>query len=282
MQRGMAIWSLVSVALLVAISTASTVTLSGGCPLYVINQSRSYITFNVTNSGDGTASDMRISATFPGISAANSTIVIPSIGPNSSYSERFHLSNLVGFGSYAVNINATYVQSGSNYATVFPCIIYIGTLTGGPLFESVSVKGDRMSVNITNTEPQSFEAQVTAVVPPSFTVVNSTKAITVGADGHAGLYFDLVSPKYTDATFPVIGELSYEYNGTHYAQMASAALVFGSGASPSNSGGGFGIVGLILAVIIVAIVALIVVSLIVGRRRGANDAGQDKVSEVEK
>jgi hypothetical protein len=260
------------IALAVPLSGASTVTLTGGCPLYVINASHRYITFNIANTGDGTASDLLISASFPGIDARNSTAVIPNVGPDSNYSENFRLSSLVGRGSYAVNINATYVQSGSNYATVFPCIIYIGSLAGGPLQESVSIKGSTMTVNITNIAPQQIKAQVDAVVPPSFSVKNSTKPITVGADGRAELSFDIISPAYTDASFPVIGELSYEYNGTHYAQMGSAALVFGSVGGPSAKGGGIGLMGLILAAVVIAILVLIIASLVLRHRGSAKDA----------
>ncbi len=250
------------------LSAASTVTLTGSCPLHLINSSRSYITFNVTNTGDGTASDLIISANFTGIDPQNATAVIPDVGPNSSYSKVFHLSSLVGQGSYAVNMKATYVQSGSNYATVFPCIIYIGSLAGGLLIEQVSVKGNRMSVNITNTAPQAIEAQVTAVVPPTFTVQNPDKAVTVEANGHTALYFTIAAPSYTDASFPIIGELSYEYNGTHYAQMASTALVFGAGGS-TRGVGGLGPIGWALAAIIVVILVLIIASLVRGARKGA-------------
>jgi hypothetical protein len=258
------------IALVVPLSAASTVTLTGGCPLYVINSSRSYITFNLTNSGNGTASDLLISANFAGISARNATQVIPNVEPQSSYSKQFYLNKLVGQGSYAVNINATYVQSGSNYATVFPCIIYIGSLAGGPLEESVSISGNKMLVNITNTAPQSIEAQIDAVVPPSFSVKNATKAVTIGADGHSSVYFNIVSPTYTQASFPVIGELSYEYNGTHYAQMGSAALIFGSG-GVAKSSGGIGLIGWILIVVVIIILVLIVVSVLVRRGKGRKE-----------
>lgn len=246
------------IAFIVPLSAASTVTLTGGCPLYLINSSRSYITFNITNTGNGTASDLLVSAVFPGIDAHNQTQVIPTVAPNTNYARYFHLDKLIGQGSYAVNINATYVQSGSNYATVFPCIIYIGSLSGGPLLETVTVKGDRMNVSITNTAPQTIEAQVTAVVPPSFSVKNATKAVTITPDGRASVTFDVVTPNYNDASFPLIGELSYEANSTHYAQMASAALVFGSPVTTTS--GGIGFVTLILIIIIVVILVLIAVS----------------------
>ncbi len=265
------------IAMVVPLSGAATVvTLTGGCPLYVINSTHSYITFNVTNNGNGTASDLQVYATFPGINTGNATYpgitagnavaIIPNVEPGMTYSREFYLSKLVGRGSFAVNINATYAQAGSNYATVFPCIVYIGSLVGGPLQESVSISGNKMSVNVTNSAPQSLKAQVYAVVPPSFSVKNATMPITVVANGRAGLSFDIVSPTYTDASFPVIGELSYEYNGTHYAQMASAALVFGHGGS-AKVAGGMGLVGWILVVIIVVILVWIIASLLLKRRK---------------
>ncbi len=257
----------IAISLLVQISmSSSVVTLTGGCPLYVINSSRSYITFNVTNTGNGTASDLLISASFPGITTINATQVIPTVAPGVKYSKEFPLTHLIGQGSYAVNINATYVQGGSNYATVFPCIIYIGSLSGGPLIERVSVTGNRMYVNVTNTAPQSIEAQVTAVVPPEFTVKNSTKALTIAADGKASTYFDIITPSFSDASFPVIGELSYEYNNNHYAQMANGALTFGAQVA-TTSGGGLGPVLWALVIIVIIVLVLIVISLILRFRR---------------
>jgi hypothetical protein len=265
------IFAALAVSLLVQLSAGSSVvTLTGGCPLYIINASRSYITFNVTNTGNGTASDLLISASFPGITTINATQVIPTVAPGGKYAKEFYLTHLIGQGSYAVNINATYVQAGSNYATVFPCIIYIGSLSGGPLIERVSVSGKRMYVNITNTAPQSIEAQVTAVVPPEFTVKNATKALTIAADGTASTYFDIVTPSFSDASFPVIGELSYEYNNNHYAQMANGALTFGA-AVATTSGGGIGPVTWILIIIVVVVLALIVASLLMRIKRPKRD-----------
>lgn len=259
--------AVIAALLLPIAGAASTVTLTGGCPLYVINSTRSYITFNITNAGNGTASDLLVSASFPGIDSNNATQVIQTVSPGGSYSRQFYLSHLIGQGSYAVNINATYVQSGSNYATVFPCIIYIGSLAGGPLLESVSVIENQLNVTIINTAPASIQAQVTAVVPPSFSVKNSTtKAISVPADGKAKASFNVVTPSYTSASFPVIGELSYEYGSSHYAQMASSAIVFGSGGSSVPAQGNGEFILWVLAIIIVIILALIVVSLLMRTR----------------
>ncbi len=258
----------VAVALVLQLSSASTVTLTGGCPSYIINSSNSYIAFNVTNTGNGAASDLTMSISFQGLSAANSTQVIALVSPNSSYTRKFPLSNVIGLGSYAVNVNATYVQSGSTYGTVFPCIVHIGSLAGGPLVAVASVKGNRLYLNVTNNAQQEIQANVVAVVPPGFKVANSTEVVNVPSNGKADVYFDVASPSYTDASFPLTGELSYEYQGYHYAQIASAAIVFGSSGTGGGSGIlGIGIVGLALIAIVVVILALIVLSVIF-RRKG--------------
>ena len=110
------------------------------------------------------------------------------------------------------------------------------------------------------------------MVPPSFKVNNATKAITVPANGHAGLSFQISTPTtYTDATFPVIGELSYEYNGTHYAQMGSAALVFGSAGISKPIGNGIGLIGWALVIVIIVILILIIISLFM-KKRGEGEA----------
>jgi hypothetical protein len=269
----------VAVALIAPLAAASTVTLTGGCPTYTINSIRNYILFNVTNSGDGAASDLSMSVNFPGINSSSSTQTIQNVAPNSSYSRRFYLSSIPGQGSYAVNVNATYAQAGSSYATVFPCIVYVGSLAGGPLVETASVSGNRLYINVTNTASQEISANVTAVVPAAFKVSNPTKAIQVAPNGKAGIYFDVVAPSYTDASFPLIGELSYEYGSSHYAQMASAALVFSSGGA-AGSGGGIGLVGWGLVVIVIIILALIAVSIFVRvKGKGGKSQGSEGVSE---
>ena len=167
-----------------------------------------------------------------------------------------------GQGSYAVNFNATYVQSGSNYATVFPCIIYIGSLAGGPLVETASVSGKRLYVNVTNTASQEHRRPtLQRWCLRASRSASHIKTLTVAPNGNAGLSFDIATPAYTDASFPVIGELSYEYNGTHYAQMASAALVFGSAGSAGAPTAGMGAVGWALVAIVVVILVLIAASI---------------------
>jgi hypothetical protein len=274
------------IAFAIPLSNASTVTLTGGCPLYVINSSRSYITFNIDNTGNGTASDLWMSANFSGIDPQNAVAHIQEMGPNSSNTVQFYLSRFAGQGGYAVNINATYSQSGSTYTTVFPCIIYIGEQTSGLLNEVVSVKGKVMTVGITNIAPEAIEAQVDAVVSPAFSVKNGTRAVTVRADGHTELYFNITTPSYNDATYPVIGELSYEYNGTHYAQMGSAPLVFGSGGiqtANTGGGGGIGLTVWILAAVVAVIVILIAASLLMRRRQSMKmDGPQQHMVEQKK
>ena len=263
MSRSLLMGFAIAVAFATTLSGASTVTLTGGCPAYVINASRSYITFNITNTGNGTATSLWMSVSFPGIDSVNATAAIQEIGPGAHYSKQFHLSRLPEQGSYVVNINANYMQAGNGYATVFPCMIYIGNIVGSPMLETASIKGNRFTVNITNTAPQSIEANVTAVVPPGFSVQNATKTVTVDSGRSAALHFDIASPAYNDASFPIIGELSYEYNGVHYAWMASAALVFGStgAVGGGNGGSGMGLAGWIVGVVVVVIVVLIMVSI---------------------
>ena len=253
---------IVFASILAAAPLASTVTLTGGCPAYPIGANSSYITFNVTNTGDGTAANLTISTGFPGVDSRNSTAIAPEVGPAAGYSHRFFLSSLPGQGSYALNINATYLQDGTRYSTVFPCIVYVGAIVQGPLVEAVSVSGGVMLVNITNSADQSVDAQLSVVVPPGFKASDPQRAAMVSAGGSSLLRFQISSPSYTGASFPVTGELSYSYNGIHYAQVASAAIAFGSGAT----GGGIGLSGWVFIAMIVIILVLIAASLVLNRR----------------
>ncbi|MDE1865490.1 MAG: hypothetical protein KGH94_02535 [Candidatus Micrarchaeota archaeon] len=271
--RNLFAWIAIAIAMLATLSVASTVTLTGGCSSYLINSSRSYMLFNLTNSGDGGAANLVLSVAFPGIAAANSTNTIQNVGPQSKYSVKFYLSNTTDQGSYAVNVEATYLQSGSTYSTVFPCVINIGTRTQeGPLVETAHVSGKRLYVNITNTASQSIQANVTAVVPPGFTVAESERQVDIAPNGRGTVYFDVTTPSYTDASFPLSGELSYWYNGSHYAMMSSVPLVFGPSGISNGGLGGMGVVGLALIAIVVIIVALIALSIAMKARRGGKSA----------
>src|ERR1700733_1000124 len=87
--------------LLLSIAGASTVTLTGSCYATIINQTNNYIQFNITNSGNGTATNLIIEPVVSGASLVNSTpITIPLVAPNGAYPQKIYLDNFTIPGSY--------------------------------------------------------------------------------------------------------------------------------------------------------------------------------------
>ena len=251
-----------------AFAFSSTVTLSGTCGQSVISPPNGYLIFNISNAGNGTASDLLIQPSGAGLQQNASTI--NAMPPGSRDSITFPVNSVGDPGSYAVNMGVTYDQQGSTFSTVFPCIVNIGTSSASAVFERVSYSNHTILATLMSESNSTLNLTATAVLPSGFYTPEPQRHVQMVPYGSANLSFNLTLPSYGSAMLPAAVELAYSLDGVHYAYLSTATITL-SGSAASGGGHGIGFLNTVFAVIIVALSCLIVASIIV-RRRGARNA----------
>lgn len=251
-----------------ALAFSSTVTLSGTCGQAVIRAPNGYLAFNISNTGNGTASDLLIQPSGAGLRQNASTI--NAMPPGARDSIAFPVNSVGEPGSYAVNIGVTYSQQGSTFSTVFPCIVNIGTASVSSVFERLNYTNRNLTAKLMSGSNSTLNMTATAVLPSGFYTPEPQRHVSLPPYGTANISFNLTLPSYGSAMLPVAVELSYSLNGVHYAYLSTALISLTSPALVGHSRG-IGIVNLVFAVVIVVLSCLIVASMML-RRRGAKNA----------
>ncbi len=268
---------IIALMMLVGISAASTVTLTGTCYAGLINQSNNYMQFNLTNSGNGTASSLLIEPVIDGASAINATISIPFVAPGSTYPERIYLDDFGLPGSYVERFVVSYSQGSASYITIFPCLVDMGQSAHSLLgITAITKTGNMIHVNISNIADYPINANVVVFSPPSFSISHPFENITVNQYSLTNISFSFASPQYTNSQFPIAIAVSYIRNNVHYATLGVATIAFGAGSSSLLLSLGNNIIILVVAIIVVIIVALIIVSLMRNRRHGGRKGGAER------
>lgn len=251
------------------IAGASTVTLTGTCYSKIINQTNNYIQFNLTNSGNGTATNLLIAPTIEGASTASSSFLIPLVVPGGTYSERIYLSNFTMPGSYVERFVTRYAQGTSTFITLFPCLVTMGrpapSLLGIKGLNKTN-RGSNITVNISSIAGSPINAQVSLFAPPDFVIENPVRNVTINGYSYALESFGVSTPQYNNAEFPIVAAVSYISDNTHYATLGITTINFGE-ASPLLSGLGGSIVLILIIAVIIIILILLVLSVVLKRRR---------------
>jgi hypothetical protein len=252
---------------LTGIAGASTVTLTGTCYSSIVNQTNNYMQFNLTNSGNGTATNFLLEPIITGATTKNASILIPLVAPGATYIEKIYLSNFSLPGSYVERFVAKYSQGSSSFVTIFPCLTNINRTARSLIaITGIERKGNDVRINITNIADYPINGQVSVYAPPAFTVNDSIQNITAKPYAISNFSFDVATPQYTNAEFPVAISVSYINNSVHYATLAVTTITFGGNTSLVNSiVNGNGILFIIGAIIIV-IIALIVLSIVIKKK----------------
>lgn len=269
---------LIALMLIASMSLAfgSTVTLTGTCYSKLINASNNYMVLNITNSGNGTATNLLIEPSIQG-ATTNTSILLPIVAPSSTYMEKIYLQNFTLPGSYVENFVTRYSQGSSTFITLFPCLININQNAPSALgITSLELKNKIIKVNISNIANYPITAQVSVFTPPSFTVFNSTKNITINKDSNSNISFSISTPQYTNAQFPIAVAVSYINSNVHYSTLAVSSISFGGGTgSIASILEGNGILFVILAIIII-IIALIIFSILKNKKDDHDKGKQEK------
>lgn len=255
------------VAAIIGTSAASTVTLTGTCYSGIISDKNNYIQFNLTNSGDGAATNLVITPRISGATPNNTTVSIPLVKPNTTYGEKIYLWNFTTVGSYVELFLVKYTQGTSTFTTVYPCLAtFFKGAQSQIVVTGLTRNTSRVVVNLSNTATFPITGSAVIYAPSSFNVSPKYDNFTINPRQIKRVSFDVVPPQYTNAEFPVTVAISYTQAGVHYATLAITTVTF-----PASLGLGLSlgelllIIGLLAAIII--IIALIIISIIVNRRR---------------
>ena len=251
----------VIVLLLSGIAGADTVTLTGSCQGSLINATNNTLAFNLSNSGDGIATNLLVLPTIFGASTQNSMIALDHIFPGNATVMRLRLSNFTNPGSYADYFDVQYSQGSSTFYAVFPCLVTMNSKA----FSLVSVAGVNRSGNtvqatLVSLSNRPINLNVSFISPPEFTITPKHFNITIQPQSQAEVYFNISNPLVTQAGFASAISTSYMLNGTHYSSMH--VYVVNLAAQASNTSGGSNTLLYFMVAVIVIILALIAFSVI--------------------
>lgn len=254
--------------IMVGAASASTVTLTGTCYSGIINDKNNYIQFNLTNSGDGAATNLVITPIMEGAIPNNTTITIPTVEPNTTYAERIYLWNFTTVGSYVERFSVRYSQGTEQFTTVFPCLAYFFKGAQSQLvITGMGRNSSHIFVNVSNVGSYPINSIVTVYAPPSFSVAPQSKSLLVDSHHISNTSFIVVPPQYSNAEFPIAVGVSYLDGGVHYATMAITTINFAATQStiPHMSTGTILLLGGLIAAIVLILI-LIVYSVIRNRQ----------------
>jgi hypothetical protein len=252
---------LLSAFVLFGIVSASTVTLTGSCYGQLVNQTNNYIIFNLTNSGNGSATNFVLEPILQGASTQNKSITIPVVAPSGSYSEKIYLSNFTLPGSYVERFVASYSQGSSTFITLFPCLVDINQQAQSLLgITNIGKASGSIYANISNIADYPINAQVVAYAPPAFTVKSPSQNVTIKQYSLTNVSFAYTAPAYTNAEFPITVAVSYVLDNVHYAALSVTTISFGGGTSTGGLGGNTVLIG--IGIVIAIMLILIVISIV--------------------
>ncbi len=117
----------------------------------------------------------------------------------------------------------------STFTTLSRCLLQIGQSTQSILAITnitKSKRGDNITVSISNIANHPIAAQVAVYAPPDFTVINSTRNVTIKQGLTSTPFAISTQTQYTNYEFPVTVAVSYVSGNVHYATVTT--ISFGS------------------------------------------------------
>ncbi|MDE1856626.1 MAG: hypothetical protein KGH98_00915 [Candidatus Micrarchaeota archaeon] len=271
---------LAMVVLLAGIAGADTVTLTGTCPSTLINATDNVLVFNLSNSGDGIATNLVLLPTVYGAAVQNATVSLDHIFPGNSTTTRLKLYNFTMPGSYIDYFNLQYSQGSSTFYAVFPCLVYMSSrATSLVSVASINRTGDTLQATLVSLSSNPVDVNVSIVSPPEFTVSPKHVNVTVQPETPTKVYFNISNPLVSGSGFSTAVVTSYVSGGTHYSSMHTYVVSLASQATPAQSGGSTLLY--FMAAIAAVILVLIALSIIRGRKPRHADNEHHAHSEAE-
>ncbi len=257
----------VSIAFLMNLSLASTVTLSGSCKTSYVNGSE-YVNFWLSNSGNGTAQGVILTGTPVGLKT-NTLDNISMLGPSENKTVSFLIDNTTIPGSYAFGVYVSYTQDQQNFIVSFPCIVAIGNRTISPLvINNLSVVNDRLSARLTNIASYPINATANFINPPEIKMTPKSILLQVGPDSSVWANATVAHPTGKTETVNVALFISYAQLGQNYVTMQNQSISFGPTAVAAyGAPTGSDTLLYLLGGFILLIIVLIILSIAIKRKK---------------
>jgi hypothetical protein len=249
--------------LLAGYAGAATVTLTGTCTGQILTPSNNTIYFYLSNTGNGTATNLLIVPRLSGLSTLEQSGNVSILYPNSNVSVSFATTNFSYPGTYVGGFYLQYSQGTSIYTATFPCAYSIGNKTQS----LVRVQGShltpaRFTLSISNFASSPVNTNITVLAPPEFSISPSTINLAMPPFTIENVSFNITSPKISNSFFTLSAIISYVSGGKHYVALSNNQLDFGpptGGSSP---------LFLIIATSSVVVVLIVLIAVALVKRRG--------------
>jgi hypothetical protein len=254
---------IISLLLSSGMASADTITLTGTCSSGLINATNDHIAFNLSNSGNGTATNILLIPQLSGASTYNGTVSANILPPDGSVLFSVPLSNFSYPGDYAENFLIEYDQGSSQFIALFPCLVPIIRGSQSPVIaEGISNSGGH-AYNATLIDPSSAVNATVQIIVPQELVANPTSInVHISPSKPSTINFNVSPIQSLVGSFTSAIETSYVLNGVHYASLQTFAVTIGS----SGSNGSGDLLLIFIAVIVAALIALIIASAVRGRK----------------
>ncbi|MDE1810741.1 MAG: hypothetical protein KGH66_01735 [Candidatus Micrarchaeota archaeon] len=264
--------------LVIPYSFGTTVTLTGSCPLAVVNSTNNHIMFNLSNTGDGVAGGVTVFPIIKGALTYNSSAYISELLPDQSNTVLIWVSNLTAPGEYVDYFVTRYSQGEQSFITVFPCVTAMQQRSQSMVqVANLNVTKGKVLATLYNAADYPVNASASLEVPPSFNVDRPVSNITISPQSTLEVSFNITAPQATNATFPISFAASYLHNETHYAVLS--VTDFSTAPPQSTSSVRLSPPEIIFLVLIVGVICLITISISKKRRRHMK-APASKTSEI--
>ncbi|MGC8586597.1 MAG: hypothetical protein ACP5HW_02850 [Candidatus Micrarchaeia archaeon] len=205
---------------LVALVNAGTVTLSGTCQNYIVNNS---IMFSLSNSGNDTAYNLIISPIISGAVTLNSSFSVNALAPGRSFSIKVPLENFGIPGTYAEGFIVSYQQGLSVFSALFPCTVWFGKPTVSPIYETIkwNKDGDTAIINVSLFDGLgiSYVGNISLMVPPTFSFIsNKSYSFNVEPYTYSNFTFKVAFPKGA-SSYTLAAVASFTSDDLHYTNL---------------------------------------------------------------
>ncbi len=259
-KNAMLLLSLVAVFALMA--SASTVTLTSSCSNIAVGNSGKYVNFTISNSGDGTATSMILTAAQQGL-YSNTVNNVTSLPPGSAETFRFYLTNVTYPGSYGFGVYALYMQGQQSFIVSFPCVVSFMNSSGSQLaITNASVANRQITAQVMNLARHSINATTYFIASPITGLSTNPTAFSIAAGDLHPIKAEVAVSKL-NITVPVAILVTYVENNMSYTSMSTVNVSL-------TSSNGFDLTTMVLVAIIAVVVALIIASIAATiRKRGA-------------
>jgi hypothetical protein len=220
-------------------TTTNAASMTGGCFHTLVNGTTDYMTFELSNVGNGIATNLIVTSELSGASTFNPVQNISSINSDKSAALNFFLYNFSLPGSYAEGFVVQYTQSGVTQFAVFPCILNVSQQTIIEVYlAGTSFSNGEFTATMFNIGEMPINANVSVLAPPGFQVSPKIHRINIQPGLSEDANFNVLFPQnalLVNGSYPLAIMFSYVRSNIHYASYFTTLITHSIGSEPGNN-----------------------------------------------